>query len=234
MLGLVWETETWVNSSRWNCNYTVDNEMLESISQFWQDTAWENRSKTNYTYDSEFLIERTFQSWESSNWKNNLKHEHTFEGSNNTFTVYSTWVGTAWTDTDKFDKYYNVDNNMIEQILQSWTGSSWRNSSRTIYTYINTGIQVDNTISEWELSQNYPNPFNPSTKINYSIPMRSNVRLVVYNAIGEEVAELVNSKQSKGVHSVDFKVNNLTSGIYFYNLIVNNKVTLNKKMILSK
>lgn len=233
-LGLAWENETWVNSSRWNCIYTVDDKMLEGISQLWQNATWENISKKNYTYIDEFFVEQINQSWNDSNWTNSQKYEHTFEGSNNTLTLFSYWYENNWSEVDKYDKYFDLNNNMIEQILQSWVDNDWRNNSRTIFTYFDTGIYVDNTIDGWNLYQNYPNPFNPKTKISYTIPMMSNVRLVIYNANGEEVSELVNGKQNKGIYSVDFKANSLTSGIYFYSLIVNNKVAVNKKMILSK
>ncbi len=235
ILRLTWENETWVNSSRWNCNYTVDNKMLESISQSWQGTAWENSKKSNYIYIDEFLVEQIVQSWNNSNWMDSQKYEHTYEDSNNILTLFSYWYENNWSEIDKHTKYYDTDGNMIEQIMQSWVDTYWRNNSRTIYTYINTGI--DNSeirIQNFELAQNYPNPFNPSTKIIYSLHEASNVRLVIYNSAGKEVSELVNRFHSKGVHMVDFKSNNLTSGIYFYSLVVNGQTKLNKKMILSK
>lgn len=68
------------------------------------------------------------------------------------------------------------------------------------------------------LLQNYPNPFNPSTKISYKLPYESNIKLTVYNSLGQRVKELVNSVQRAGVHEVDFQAENLSSGIYFYKL----------------
>jgi len=98
-----------------------------------------------------------------------------------------------------------------------------------------TGIVKENpnVIYSFELSQNYPNPFNPSTKINYSLPKEGNVKLVVFNSLGQKVAELVNGFQEAGEHNVEFNAINLASGIYFYSLQTNNYAQT-KKMILLK
>lgn len=73
---------------------------------------------------------------------------------------------------------------------------------------------------EFSLSQNYPNPFNPVTKINYQIAksQSSNVKLIIYNSIGKEIATLVNEKQGAGNYEVEFNGENLSSGLYFYKL----------------
>lgn len=68
------------------------------------------------------------------------------------------------------------------------------------------------------LEQNYPNPFNPSTTIRYALPSGSPVRLVVFNTLGQQVAELVNATQEAGHHAVQFNAAGLASGVYFYEL----------------
>jgi len=96
---------------------------------------------------------------------------------------------------------------------------------------------------EYALKQNYPNPFNPSTTINFSLPAESDVKLVIYNMLGQEVSTLVNEQVSAGNHSVIWNTRNsggaqLTSGIYFYKLtasgINGGKFQDVKKMILIK
>ena len=62
---------------------------------------------------------------------------------------------------------------------------------------------------------------------------RDNIRLIVYNAIGQRVAELVNGEVDAGTHKVTFNGANLSSGIYFYTL-AGNSVSITKKMILMK
>ena len=86
---------------------------------------------------------------------------------------------------------------------------------------------------EYSLSQNYPNPFNPSAIINYSIKDAGNVRLNVYDILGNEVGELVNRNLNAGHYSVEFNASNLPSGVYIYTIQVNNFFD-SKKMILIK
>jgi hypothetical protein len=67
------------------------------------------------------------------------------------------------------------------------------------------------------LFQNYPNPFNPSTEISYQLPSESFVRLTVFNLLGENVATLINEKQSSGIYSVTWQPN-VPSGLYYYRM----------------
>lgn len=68
---------------------------------------------------------------------------------------------------------------------------------------------------EFALFQNYPNPSNPSTIISYALPLKSNVTMKVYDALGREVRTLVNENQNAGNHTVIFNVSDLPSGVYF-------------------
>ncbi len=94
--------------------------------------------------------------------------------------------------------------------------------------------------NEFQLYQNYPNPFNPSTVIKFSIPGSVGVaymrplQLKVYNVLGKEVATLVNQQMQPGSYSVDFDGSNLSSGIYYYSLIIDNAILDTKKLVLLK
>jgi hypothetical protein len=88
-------------------------------------------------------------------------------------------------------------------------------------------------IKEYRLFQNYPNPFNPETKIRYSLPQLSDVSLIVYNILGQEVITLVNEQQPAGNYEVSFDGTNLTSGIYLYKIQAGDYSDV-KKMILLK
>jgi hypothetical protein len=83
------------------------------------------------------------------------------------------------------------------------------------------------------LEQNFPNPFNPLTTIGYGIKEKGNVKMTVVNAIGEEVAVLVNEEKEAGYHTVEFNASTLPSGIYFYQLKAG-EYTAVRKMILIK
>ncbi len=86
---------------------------------------------------------------------------------------------------------------------------------------------------EFSLSQNYPNPFNPSTTIEYTLPESGNVKLIVINSLGEEVATLVNKYQESGSYKFNFDARDLASGIYFYKITAGTFANT-KKMILMK
>ncbi|GAB6283616.1 MAG: hypothetical protein STSR0008_24000 [Ignavibacterium sp.] len=76
----------------------------------------------------------------------------------------------------------------------------------------------NNLQKEYSLSQNYPNPFNPSTIIKYSLPFNSNVKLKIYNSLGEEIITLVNETKSAGYFEAVWNAANISSGVYFYSI----------------
>ena len=84
-----------------------------------------------------------------------------------------------------------------------------------------------------ELSQNYPNPFNPTTTIQFSLASNQFVKIMVFNAKGEEVSTLVNKMKRAGNHRVEFNAAQLPSGQYFYQ-IQTKQITLTRKMLLIK
>jgi hypothetical protein len=95
-------------------------------------------------------------------------------------------------------------------------------------------IEVEIDIpNEFSLSQNYPNPFNPSTTIQFSIPQPVNVKLTVYNLLGERIALLLDRYLESGTHSVTFSAEDLNSGLYFYKIEAD-KFTAIRKLILLK
>ncbi|MCH7965142.1 MAG: T9SS type A sorting domain-containing protein [Bacteroidetes bacterium] len=85
----------------------------------------------------------------------------------------------------------------------------------------------------YKLFDNYPNPFNPATTIKYQIPNAGFVTLNVYDVLGNEVATLVNERKEEGRYEITFDASTLSSGVYIYQLRVNEFVDT-KKMILMK
>jgi hypothetical protein len=93
---------------------------------------------------------------------------------------------------------------------------------------------TDNSVpGSYTLSQNYPNPFNPSTVINYYLPVNTEVRLEVFNMLGQRVAVLVNEQKAAGSHTINFDASALSSGIYIYS-IQTNGFNQSRKMLLVK
>jgi len=95
-------------------------------------------------------------------------------------------------------------------------------------------VEVDFiAFNSYLLEQNYPNPFNPTTTIGFGIENKSNVKIAVFNSIGEEVLVLLNEEREPGFHQVEFNAANLPSGVYFYQLRAGSFMAT-KKMILMK
>ncbi|PIS44547.1 MAG: hypothetical protein COT22_09900, partial [Ignavibacteria bacterium CG08_land_8_20_14_0_20_37_9] len=149
----------------------------------------------------------------------------------------STDYGTSWTDVDA--NLPNADVWAItalgSDVFAGTFGSGvlWQRPLSEMVTSINE--PVPNNPFTFIVRQNYPNPFNPKTIISYSIPEQSNVTIIIYDALGREVANLVNEEKQPGSYEVEFEsaVGNqqLASGIYFYQLRAGEFIQT-KKMVL--
>ncbi|MGE5398833.1 MAG: M4 family metallopeptidase, partial [Ignavibacteriales bacterium] len=101
-----------------------------------------------------------------------------------------------------------------------------------------TDVEIDPKVPDkFALMQNYPNPFNPSTTIKYSLPASTDVEIIVYDAAGRQVAELVNNAQNPGTYTVTWNGKNdkgapVSSGIYFYRFKAGSFVQTNKMILL--
>lgn len=84
----------------------------------------------------------------------------------------------------------------------------------------------------YALRQNYPNPFNPTTYIEFDLPKTEFVNLIIYNALGQIVRELVNENREAGSYRVDFNATNLPSGTYFYRIAAGDFVQTNKMVLV--
>ena len=81
------------------------------------------------------------------------------------------------------------------------------------------------------VEQNFPNPFNPSTVIRYGLPTASDVTLTVYNMLGQKVWTSFEGRQPAGVHEINFKAGDLSSGMYIYRVEAADLV-ISKRMVL--
>ncbi len=79
-------------------------------------------------------------------------------------------------------------------------------------------VDINLTPNEYSLYQNYPNPFNPSTTIKFALPSTSNVKVEIFNMLGESVGILSDGIKEAGYHNVTWNAPNVASGIYFYSI----------------
>ena len=137
-------------------------------------------------------------------------------------------AGLTWQTADNNWAIYDIDNSTI------WSVGNWINENSTVQTGVLTSVnKAANVPGKFTLYQNYPNPFNPSTTIKYKVPSYSHVSLIVYDITGRQVRNLVNEEKPAGTYSVNFKADDLSSGMYLYRIVCGN-FTQVKKMILLK
>jgi hypothetical protein len=161
------------------------------------------------------------------------------------------WIGTDGGGLAKFDginwTVYNTSNsglpdNYVFAIAIDGQGNKWIGTyGGGLAVYREGGVilpvEVKNESNEiptkFSLYQNYPNPFNPSTTIEFYIPERTNVKLVIYDILGREIETLIDKELEPGKYKINFTATNLPSGVYFYRLQAGNFIE-QKKMILIK
>jgi hypothetical protein len=111
-------------------------------------------------------------------------------------------------------------------------------STTFVYTDVKGGEEEKNLPEQFSLSHNYPNPFNPVTQIEYALPRNCQVKLIVFNILGQRVKTLVDEFQTAGYKSAhwdgkDDTGSEVASGVYFYKLKAGD-YSETKKMILMK
>lgn len=108
-----------------------------------------------------------------------------------------------WGDADRRTLYITAGNSVYRIRLAETSG---------------VGETGDNLPGGFDLYPNYPNPFNPSTTIRFALPRRTSMTLVVFNALGQQIATLLEGNQAAGAHDLKFDGSRLASGMYFYRM----------------
>ncbi len=152
----------------------------------------------------------------------------------------STNNGDNWNQISDGIFYPFIDALCFDSAGYSYAGSLGGGLYKSTFV-ISINKEQKNIPKSFTLSQNYPNPFNPTTKIKFSIPnlplMKGaggmDVRLIIYDILGREVATLVNEQLKPGSYEVEFDGSNYSSGVYFYKLTAS-EFTETKKLILLK
>ncbi len=136
--------------------------------------------------------------------------------------------------TDEFDIYIEPDEDFItipngdaDFNLDGFTtfGWDWPNDDYSTSTVVPTEFAID---------QVYPNPFNPTTNVAITLPLASELKVSVFNVMGQEVARLANGRFAEGYHNFSFDAANLASGIYFVQATVPGKMNEMRKVMLLK
>jgi len=130
-----------------------------------------------------------------------------------------------------FDRYFKSK-------IYSGGYTKWDTTSHKISLDNLVSVEGDKNshLEDFEISQNYPNPFNPSTTIEFSVPVKANVNISIYNTLGELVTNLHSGTMEAGYHQIKFDASRFTSGTYIYRINVNDGKLFSdsKKMLLIK
>ncbi len=236
-----YENESWVgeqkNTYTRNAAYQILTELEElyvttdslqmsryQVSQYFGDTILVSLDITNYDEET-----GQYSSRSKNVYTYNMNYKCVSDLSQEYIEEYDVWV-----DTYRTNYSYDSQNRMTHELSESNLLGVWSNVFQIIYYYTPTTVEDEIiNVNNYSLSNNYPNPFNPSTTIKFNIPTEGFVTLKVYDMLGREVVTLVNENKSVGEYSYNFNAAHLASGMYIYQLKVNNYVS-SKKMLLIK
>jgi hypothetical protein len=141
--------------------------------------------------------------------------------------------GTGYRSNSTFQNYFKdrVHLSLLgEEEINKTLKYVFRPNDITGIKSLHNNLQIPNNFI---LYQNYPNPFNPITKIKFTIPEKTKVKLEVYNILGKRIKTLVNEELKKGNYEKSFNGEDYSSGIYIYRLLTE-KVQISKKLLLLK
>ncbi len=137
-----------------------------------------------------------------------------------------------------YDQYSSREQLPVGVIIVSPEKKSTDNGNNKGNLVQSAGKNSSGIPQTFSISQNYPNPFNPSTKIDFTLPKPSLVKISVYDLTGQEIVTLVNGSKDAGFNTLDFNGSNLASGVYIYRINAesgNGEIfTKTMKMVLTK
>lgn len=169
------------------------------------------------------------------NWNNSRIYNYNIEVS----TDMNQWqeiITNATSSTEEWsvEELEPVDARFIKVVFINSNQNEWAGLwEGQIWGFNPTNVNDETQPEGFKLEQNYPNPFNPSTTIRYSLAESQNVIFSIYNTLGQLVNTVVKGFQSKGVHEIIFKAEELASGIYIYRLQTESSSDV-RKMILQR
>jgi uncharacterized protein (TIGR02145 family) len=105
-------------------------------------------------------------------------------------------------------------------------------SNGTFSFNIITGVEDNQLPTGYLVSDNFPNPFNPKTRIGITLPSRENVKVEVFNLLGQSVADVIEETFDAGTNYIDIELNGLPNGFYISRITIDDKYTVVKKLML--
>ena len=170
------------------------------------------------SFDAAISSGKVVLNWKTATEVNNAGFEIERSENNSNFTKIG-YVNGSGTTTEINE--YSFTDNSLEQIGKYYYRLKQIDLDGS-FEYSNTvSVNFSDIPVVYNLFQNYPNPFNPQTTIKISLPFESEVKLIVYNSIGQEVATLINNVMEAGYHELLWNGISVASGVYLYRLTAN-------------
>ena len=165
-----------------------------------------------------------------SSWMDTERnYHHVVTNSNGDSLIELSEKNLAFPTSNYLDGTYRIFIEVFDEV-----GNSDIDSMDVQFKNGNTSVAGNNKKNlDFRLRQNYPNPFNPETRIEFEIPKKNLVQLIVYDVLGREITKLVNEELKAGSYNVVWNAENYSSGIYYYKLRSGNFIET-KKMLLIK
>jgi hypothetical protein len=195
--------------------------------------------------DHQLLLDRNdgiYSVWtDSRGFYEDIYGTHLNADGDTTISYYTEGSGGAICDFYQSQNQPTIADNGAQGVICAWV--DWRSSGKdplqnvwvnfvTDTTVIYSLISRPNLPNEYSLAQNYPNPFNPSTQFEFTIPVRQQVEISIYNTLGQQVKTLVNEVMAPGAYRVNFDASQLSSGTYFYRMTTPNYENVRKMTLV--
>ena len=155
-----------------------------------------------------------------------VRDEYSGGNDNTCLTLYSVYEeygkagGHVWFSDE-------INGSSPNQILWDFLSSGCDSTTTVIDT-----ISAIDKINRFKMFRNYPNPYNPQTTITFIMPHSEHIELKVYDVNGKVVQTLVNDTKNRGMHSVHWNAENVSSGVYFYKIVAGEFVMMHKMMLV--
>lgn len=249
-----WIANSWINASKIVRSYFPNGLRFVDTFEVWENNKWEYDILTTFEYEDKWILFSIInKKWIDNSWNNYVRTTFTYSLIKpQTIGLIEAWFDNQWIYYDRYSYSYNANNYFTHGVYDYWINDQWIPGDGNIHVnnpdgfdlhfYTHelivyyakpTKVEEDNFyIQDYELSQNYPNPFNQTTTINYQLKEDGLVMLKLYNILGAEVMSLDKEEKTKGRYTYDFNGSDLPSGVYIYQLRVNDFVSSRKMMLI--
>ena len=228
------DTSTWSDDTKQILTYNSGQVTTINEQEFDQIT-WNDIYNNTYTYSGNEMVEDLEQEWQSDAWQNLEKTTFQFSRSMPDSWSEYFWSGDSWDETQRGTISFNADDKPVEflSMVQSIITREWENEGKVVFGYGDNAVDDVNAPEAALSITNYPNPFNPETNVSFTLEKDSEVEIYIYNTKGQKVDTITEKSYTEGEHSVVWKADRFSSGVYFAVLKAGNK-TQTRKLVLMK